>query len=459
MDAARPASTPDAPAKIRYTFERQAFGLNQPMTLMTPLGSAMKFVDFAYSAASFPRQSPLRLVASSLVVLACVGSPRPRAEESPFTQRDWSTVQLAWRDDPRATSDTPFEAEVPAGRRGTRRSQRRAMSRRRMPLDDLPVDVQSSFPQTPIQQPPMQSVIPRSQASLQGVVIPVETTLASPFAALSSPAPSAVQNVIAHRDQAYAERQTGHQRFDIFLPAECGGGGLPLVVWIHGNTWRDGSKADCPIAWMAEEGYAVASIGYRPSDAAIFPAQLDDCRAAIAGIAGNCEVWGIDPKRIAVVGAAAGGHLASLVGLSTPTARVAAVCAIAAPSHLTTLGPEHDRPSSPASLLIGGPLPEFREAAQRASPLAHVSADDPPFLLVHGNGDQTIPVAQSVRLDAALRAAGVESSLVVLEGIGHKPTLDRSSPAGRALLEFLDNTLGPGVRREEPAREATASPR
>lgn|GEM_PF-516314 len=459
MYAARPAPASDAPEEDTVYFSTACIWAGPAHDLMTPLGPAMTFVDFAYSAASFPRHSPLRLVTSSLVVLACIASPGPWAAENPAPDRDWSTVQLAWRDDPRATADTPFEAEVPAGRRGTRRAQRRAMSRRRMPLDDLPVDVQSSLPQTPIQLPAMQSVIPRSQASLQGVVIPVETTLASPFAALSSPTPSAVQKVIAHRDQAYVEQQTSQQRFDIFLPAQCGGGGLPLVVWIHGNTWRDGSRADCPIAWMAEEGYAVASIGYRLSDTAVFPAQLDDCRAAIAEIAGNCDVWGIDPKRIAVVGAAAGGHLASLVGLSTPTARVAAVCAIAAPSHLTTLGPEHDRPASPASLLIGGPLPEFREAAQRASPLAHVSADDPPFLLVHGDGDQTIPVAQSVRLDAALRAAGVESSLLVLEGGGHKPMLDRSSPAGRALLEFLDNTLGPGVRREEPAREAVASPR
>jgi dipeptidyl aminopeptidase/acylaminoacyl peptidase len=163
-------------------------------------------------------------------------------------------------------------------------------------------------------------------------------------------------------------------------------------------------------------------------------------------------VWGFDRDRIAVVGSGAGGHLAALVGLAAEAEpRVAAVCTVAAPTHLTSLGPEHDRPTSPASLLVGGPLGEFREAAQRASPLSYVSADDPPCLVIHGDRDDSIPAAQSVKFDAALRAAGVDSTLVVLEGAGHRPDLGRASPAGRALLEFLDRTLGPGVRASAAA--------
>jgi len=171
----------------------------------------------------------------------------------------------------------------------------------------------------------------------------------------------------------------------------------------------------------------------------------------------NAEVWGIDRDRIAVAGAVAGGHLAALVGLSGPP-RVAAVCAVAAPSHLTTLGPEHDRGSSPASLLVGGPLPEFREAAQQASPLTLVSTDDPPVLIVHRRLDATVPVDQAVRLDAALRAAGGDSTLVLLDGpaAGTGPALDRGSIAGRALLEFLDRTLGPGLRPQATAVDAAA---
>jgi acetyl esterase/lipase len=332
--------------------------------------------------------------------------------------RDWSEVQLAWRDDPRPPADAPFEAEVPRGRRETRRAQRRGAVRR-MPLDDVPVDVSKGAARAPLGQPlPWLPTNPAAERSDEPVI---------------------------HRDQPSVPHPDSRQRFDILLPAGCAGGSrLPLVVWIHGDTWRDGSKADCPIRWLAERGYAVASVGYRLSDTATFPAQLDDCRAAVESIAGNAAVWGIDCDRIAVVGSGGGGHLAALFGLSEPEG-IAAIAAIAAPSHLTTLGAEHDRPSSPASQLVGGPLPEFREAAQAASPLAHVSAGDPPCLVVHGERDEQVPLDQGVKLDAALRAAGVDSTLVVLEGAGHKPSLDCGSAAGNALLEFLDRTLAPNA--------------
>jgi acetyl esterase/lipase len=206
----------------------------------------------------------------------------------------------------------------------------------------------------------------------------------------------------------------------------------------------------------------VASIGYRLSDTAMFPAQLDDCRAAIAEIEQNFEVWGIDPKRVAVVGSGAGGHLAALVGLTsfpaaahaTPTDRVgdtslpriAAVCSVAAPTSLTTLGPEQDRAGSPASRLVGGPLPEFREAAQRASPITYVSAEDPPVLIVHGASDDAVPPKQAVEFAAALKAANVDTTLVVLANVGHRPGLDLGTAGGQALIAFLDRVLGPGIR-------------
>lgn len=334
-------------------------------------------------------------------------------------ERDWSGAELAWRDDPRPPADAPFEGEMPRGRRETRRANRRAAARRR-PLDDLPVQLGGEVSPAPLAEriPRVDSIPAVEQA---------ERT----------------DEPIVHRDQPSVPQPDSRQRFDMLLPAGCAGTSrLPLVVWIHGDTWRDGSKADCPIRWLTDHGYAVASVGYRLSDAATFPAQLDDCRAAVEAIAGNAAVWGIDSDRIAVVGSGGGGHLAALVGLAEENG-IAAVGAIAAPTHLTTLGSEHDRPSSPASQLVGGPLPEFREAAQAASPLAHVSAGDPPCLIIHGEHDQRVPLSQSLKFDAALRAVGVESTLLVLEGAAHKPSLDRGSAAGRSLLEFLDRTLTP----------------
>ena len=274
--------------------------------------------------------------------------------------------------------------------------------------------------------------------------ISVQATLASPFAAEPP--------VLAHRDQPYAGQDDARRRFDIHLPTACLAGSLPLVVWIAGDDWQEGGRADCPLVWLVERGYAVASIDYRPSAAAVFPAQLDDCRAAIATLVREAETWGVDPGRICVVGRGAGGHLAALVALADGPAdrppQVTAACAVAAPTHLASLGPEHDRAVSAASRLVGGPLPELREAAQAASPVAHVSADDPPLLLVHGGRDAEVPPEQAVRLDRAVQAAGGDSRLVLLDTAGHELPLGDGSDGGRAVLEFLDRVLGPGHRQQ-----------
>lgn len=339
----------------------------------------------------------------------------------------WAAVALvatavdARADDPRPPADTPFDARVEPEPRMSRRAQRRA-SRRRGATAEPPAP------------------------------IGVKTTLASPFESMGA---GALEPFVVHRNQPYAGAGPQTQQFDIYLPKGCGGS-LPLVIWIRGDTWQSGSKADCPVTWLVEAGYAVASIDYRSSDAAPFPAPLDDCLAAIAALERDAETWGIDRDRIGVAGCAAGGHLAALAGLwdraagDQPLPQVAAVCAINAPAHLTTLGPEHDRATSPASRLVGGPLPEFREAAQQASPIVHVSADDPPVLLVHARGQATVPFEQSQKFAAALQAAGVPATLLPIEATGRALRLDRDSPAGIALVEFLDATLRPGRRPLPP---------
>jgi len=270
--------------------------------------------------------------------------------------------------------------------------------------------------------------------------------------------PVAPQNgSVVHRNEPYGDH--ARQRFDLYLPANCTGGGLPLVIWIPGTDWKTAPREPCPVAWLVDQGYAVASIGYRTSETVIFPAPLEDCRAAVMTLVRDAELWGVDPARIAVVGAAAGGHLAALVGFSEWPAEqaghpvdgaapdrdvVAAVVAIGAPTHLASLGGGNDRGTSAASRLVGGPLPELREAALAASPLTHVSPQAPPTLLVHGVTDTVIPAAQALRLDKALVAAGIDSTLVLVEG-GHDVSLAERSPAGAALLGFLDRVLGPGV--------------
>jgi acetyl esterase/lipase len=354
--------------------------------------------------------------------------------------------------DPRPTADLPGGVAAPVERRPSRRALRRA-ARRGLPADGQPQtptreDDRPAWQDTQRDEPPvtpsaMQSVTP----------ISVDATLGSPFQ------PEASERPTVHRDQPYGTAADPRQRLDIYLPPGCTGGSLPLVVWIPGDEWQGGPRSDCPVTWLVERGYVVACVGYRPADAAIFPAQLDDCRAALATLVRDAEIWGIDRSRICVMGAGGGGQLAALVGSersgqpvpvdAEPPPAVAAVCAIAAPSQLTTLGASHDRAVSAASRLVGGPLPELREAALAASPLTHISPDDPPTLIVHGTHDALIPSEQAVRLDRALAAAGADHTLVLLDA-GHAIPLGKATPAATELVHFLDRVLGPG-RHVEPA--------
>lgn len=330
-------------------------------------------------------------------------------------------------DDPRPPADTPFEAGGQPEPRMSRRAQRRA-NRRRPPTV------------APAATPP----------------IGVTTTLGSPFEPLGA---GAHEPFVVHRDQSYADAGEDRQRFDLYLPKGCGGG-LPLVVWVEGETWQSSAQPACPVTWLVDSGYAVASIRYRPSSTDPFPAQLDDCLAAIDCIQRDAALWGIDRDRICVAGRGAGGHLAALSGLwdesmpDRPLPHVAAVCAIDAPTHLTSLGPEHDRAASPASQLVGGPLPEFREAAQQASPLTHVSSDDPPVLVVHSRAGAAVPFEQSRKFTTALRAAGVPCTLVPVDAGGAGGGIDRDSTAGAAFTAFLGETIGHGARLSpEPAAQ------
>jgi acetyl esterase/lipase len=369
--------------------------------------------------------------------------------------RDWSRVALAWRDDPRAAGDVPAGDAVQP-HRPSRRAVRRA-ARRGLSLDDLPVGVQR-----PAAPGSLDGIVPQTEPTGPAIhagrqpPISVAATLTSPF--------TADEAVLAHRDQPYGGHDDARRRFDIHLPGACATGSLPLVVWIAGDDWQGGSRADCPLVWLVERGYAVASIDYRPCTAAPFPAQLDDCRAALATLLGEAETWGVDPGRICVVGRGAGGHLAALVALADPPAEqavppveVAAACAVAAPAHLPSLAPA-ERTAAAAGRLVGGPLVEFREAAQAASPLAHVSADDPPVLLVHGDRDTEVPATQAVGLDRALKAAGTDSRLVLLDAAGHAVPLTVDSDGGAAVLEFLDAVLGAGARETPPAATRSAAP-
>lgn len=239
------------------------------------------------------------------------------------------------------------------------------------------------------------------------------------------------------KDQAYVP--TGHERqkLDLYVPKDAKN--MPLIVWIHGGGWLDGSKDRCPALPFLDHGFAVASINYRLSSHAVFPAQIQDCKAAIRWLRANAAAHGIDANRIGVWGASAGGHLVALLGTTgdvkefdvgpnlETSSRIQAVCDFFGPTDFTKMnaqatikGPiNHDAPDSPEAKLIGGAVQDNKDKCDKASPLSYVTEDDPPFFIVHGDQDPLVPLAQSALLERALSKADVACRLSILPGAGH----------------------------------------
>lgn len=241
------------------------------------------------------------------------------------------------------------------------------------------------------------------------------------------------EGVKAERDLDYAGSGNRQQMLDLYLPEDATGP-LPLVVWIHGGGWRSGSKANCPALPLTKRGYAVASLNYRLTDEAHFPAQIEDCRAAIRWLKANAKKYQIDPDRIGVWGASAGGHLVALLGTSADvkgwdgvgghtdqSASVKAVCDYFGPvDFLHNYNPDRaTKADSPVGRLLGGPLKDKQDAARKASPLTYIARDNPPFLIVHGDQDPLVPLKQSELLLAALNKAGVPATLVKVKNGKH----------------------------------------
>ncbi len=261
---------------------------------------------------------------------------------------------------------------------------------------------------------------------------------ASAFAQLGE---SSDDGVAVHRDLEFATSESKRLLLDVFTPASKPGEPRPLIVWVHGGAWRAGNKNNCPAVGFVAKGYVVASISYRLSQDAIYPAQIEDCKAAIRWLRAHADAYGIDPDRVGVWGASAGGHLAALLGTTgdvpeleqqhdhrDQSSRVQAVCNFFGPTDFLRMqqdslpnGPiRHDSSDSPESKLIGGPVQEHPEKVALANPITYVTQDDPPFLIVHGDRDPLVPWQQSKYLyEALVQAQNPDASLHVIKGAGH----------------------------------------
>ena len=253
----------------------------------------------------------------------------------------------------------------------------------------------------------------------------------------------------------YADTDNPRQQIDLFLPRKrLDDKPLPIVAFIHGGGWKNGSRRSglSFIGPIVQTGkYIGASIGYRLTGEAIWPAQIHDCKAAIRWLRANAEKYGADSKKIVVAGSSAGGHLVAMLGTSGDVAglegnlgnwsdkssRVDGVINFFGPSDLTSMGGWHNNPDSPESLLLGGPVPENKKIARVASPITYVSKDDPPFLTIHGTNDSLVPFEQSVQLNKSLQEAGVLARLIPIENGGHgRPQL---SELNKRIRFFLEN--------------------
>lgn len=242
------------------------------------------------------------------------------------------------------------------------------------------------------------------------------------------------EGVTVERNITYATVDDVELKLDLYLP-KSPEQERPVLVWIHGGGWRGGNRADCPLVWLTGEGYAVASISYRFTDVAIYPAQIHDCKGAIRWLRANAEKHKLDVSRIGVAGASAGGHLAALLGTTggvfelegsvggntSHSSRVQAVLDVFGPSDLIAFAETKPRKDvlGLLELLVGGPISEKADLAKLASPVHHLTADDAPLLILHGDKDSIVPLSQSEILDKAYKEKGLTSTLVVIRGAEH----------------------------------------
>ncbi|HET6544303.1 MAG TPA: alpha/beta hydrolase [Chryseolinea sp.] len=269
-------------------------------------------------------------------------------------------------------------------------------------------------------------------------------------------------------DLAYASK-SGAQKLDIYLP-ELGDGPFPVIVQIHGGAFRMGDKGDSQVNASLEgltHGYAVVSINYRLSGEAIFPAQIQDVKAAIRFLRANAKKYKLNPDKIATWGGSAGGHLAAMAGTTgdvkefddvslgndNESSKVQAVVDWFGPIEFNQMDPQfrasgkgktdHDEANSPESELVGKQITSAPELVKRASPATYISKNDPPFFIQHGTEDPLVPVEQSKNFYSELIKVLDKDkvSMILLEGAGHGGPQFGAAENLDKVFAFLDRYL------------------
>ncbi len=257
----------------------------------------------------------------------------------------------------------------------------------------------------------------------------------------------------------YCKTDETELRMDVYFPTSRDNSPLPALLYIHGGAWIAGDKDEAPLRAdlpdLLARGYAVFSINYRLAPLHRFPAQIEDCKCAVRSIRANAKKYNIDPARLGVWGSSAGGHLATLLGVTEgvsefegdggypeQSSAVQAVATFFGPADLTT---------SDWSLIDKlGFLSGFGTSKYwlRASPVNYVNRQAPPFWVVVGDKDKIVSPKQGHRLFAELKSHQVQSSLLVVKNCGHEfafsenPTPSRPE-VSKQLVKFFDQNIRP----------------
>ena len=333
-------------------------------------------------------------------------------------------------------------------------------------------------------------------------------------ALLASVAATAIQDSkpIEPRTLTYATRGGADLLLDLYLPADPVRRPMPVIVFLHGGGWSGGTRTTGPDfrRYFTQDGYAMASIEYRLTPSITFPANVEDVRTAVRWLKANAGAHGLDPGRICLWGTSAGGHLAAVAALAPrgtfegpdnanqtssvrcvldaygPTQfdrmdaqteaeratlqkavvtinvgggarggeRAGAPPAAAAPGGGRRGAVPHDDPASPESRLLGAPVQTVPDRVRAASPITYVAREAPPFLIMHGLADSAVPHGQSVLLYEALKGAGQDVTLRLIDGLPHTffNRTDLDEAFGPFRMDVREHPRGgPERQREERA--------
>ena len=264
-----------------------------------------------------------------------------------------------------------------------------------------------------------------------------------------------------HSNVPYAGDTLKKHLLDLYIPANVPGS-LPVVIWVHGGGWWANDKyADMgymknTVRSFVEKGYALVSIDYRHSTTAKFPAQVQDLNQALEFLYANSGKYKLDKNKFALIGFSAGGHLASVLALAQNNnipdfyynkkksdIRIKAVLDFYGPSDFLAMVGEGDPnvTNDPISTLLGASPLMRPDLSKRASPVTYVDKDDPPFFIVQGEKDESVPYQQSVLLQSYLNLAGVKNELTIVKDAPHYGEMFDAEAIREKLFAFLSQTL------------------